>query len=108
MATYSGENGPDACQQALGVRENVVVESRTCKVPDVIATYDPNHGWPRDPAWAGTDAERLARAMLDNIKPLCRFPTCRFSDVSKETTYESLETSSRRCHGDMTDIAEQR
>ena len=69
MATYSGENGPDACQQALGVRENVVVETRTCKVPDVVATYDPALGWPRDPAWAGTDAKRIATAMLDNVKP---------------------------------------
>jgi len=65
----SGENGPDACQQALGARQNVVVETRTCKVPDVNATYDPVRGWPRDPAWAGTDAERVATAMLNNIKP---------------------------------------
>ena len=28
--------------------------------------------------------------------------------VSKETTYEGLETSSRSWHGDMTDTADQR
>ena len=33
MATHGGENGPDACQQALGAHENVIVETRTCQVP---------------------------------------------------------------------------
>jgi phosphate transport system protein len=31
-----------------------------------------------------------------------------FGAVSKQTTYESLETSCRRWHGDMTDIVDQR
>jgi serine/threonine protein kinase len=34
MATNSGMNGPDACQQALGAYENVIVETRTCQVPE--------------------------------------------------------------------------
>jgi hypothetical protein len=32
----------------------------------------------------------------------------RGTQVLNETTYETLRTSSRRWHGDMTDIAEQR
>ena len=51
------------------MRENVVVETRTCQVPDVITTYDPGRGWPKDPGWAVPDAERVAEAMLENIKP---------------------------------------
>jgi serine/threonine-protein kinase len=46
MASNGGENGPDACQQALGVRENVVVETRTCEVPNVSGP--PGYG---DPHW---------------------------------------------------------
>lgn len=50
-------NGADACQQALGVRENVVVEVRTCEAPNLTATPDaPNL------AWVVPDAERVARA----------------------------------------------
>jgi hypothetical protein len=67
MATNGGENGPDACQQALGVHENVVVEARSCGVPDIVTTYDPNAGWPKDPSWASPYAERIAKAMLENI-----------------------------------------
>lgn len=69
MATNGGENGPDACQQALGARENVIVETRTCQVPNIVTNYDPVQGWPRDPAWAIPDAERVAKAMLGNVKP---------------------------------------
>jgi hypothetical protein len=69
MATNGGENGPDACQQALGARENVVVEARTCETPNITTTYDPTAGWPKDPGWAVPDAERIATAMLDNIQP---------------------------------------
>jgi hypothetical protein len=68
MAAYSGENGPDACQQALGARENVIVETRSCQVPAVEATPDPVRGWPRNPGWAVPDAERMADAMLANVK----------------------------------------
>jgi hypothetical protein len=38
MASNGGENGADACQQALGVHQNVVVEVRTCSTPDATAT----------------------------------------------------------------------
>ncbi|WP_242453799.1 sensor domain-containing protein [Mycolicibacterium sp. P9-64] len=68
MATNGGENGPDACQQALGVRQNVVVEARTCETPKVTTAFDPAVGWPKDPEWAVPDAERIATAMLDNVK----------------------------------------
>ena len=64
-----GENGPDACQQALGAHENVIVETRTCQVPNIVTNYDPVQGWPKDPAWAVPDAERVAKAMLANVKP---------------------------------------
>jgi PknH-like extracellular domain len=69
MATNGGENGPDACQQALGVRENVVVETRSCEIPVVTDTYDPTKGLTSDPGWATPDAQRVAEAMLENIKP---------------------------------------
>jgi len=64
-----GENGPDACQQALGAHENVIVETRTCQVPNIVTNYDPVQGWPKDPVWAVPDAERVAKAMLANVKP---------------------------------------
>ncbi len=57
-------NGADACQQALGARENVVVEVRTCEAPSLPSP--PNSP---DLAWAVPDAERVARAMLENVKP---------------------------------------
>lgn len=57
-------NGADACQQALAVRQNVVVEVRTCQAPNL--TSPPNSP---NPAWAVADAERVAEAMLANIKP---------------------------------------
>ena len=69
MATNSGENGPDACQQALGAHENVIVETRTCQVPGIVTNFDPAQGWPRDPAWAIPDAARIAKAMLANVVP---------------------------------------
>jgi serine/threonine-protein kinase len=55
-------NGADACQQALGTRENVVVEVRTCEAPNLTAPPD----FP-DVAWAVPDAERVAKAMLANV-----------------------------------------
>lgn len=67
MATNGGLNGPDACQQALGVHLNMVVEVRTCQVPDIVYSYDPVHGFPKDPDWAPPDAERLAAAMLRRV-----------------------------------------
>jgi hypothetical protein len=67
MATNGGENGPDACQQALGVRENVIVEARSCAVSNTVSTHDPSAGWPRHPGWASPYAERIAKAMLENV-----------------------------------------
>lgn len=69
MATSSGLNGPDACQQAMGVRRNVVVEVRTCEVPDDQVSYDPTNGSKRDPGWAVPDAERVVNATLENVQP---------------------------------------
>jgi serine/threonine protein kinase len=69
MATNGGMNGPDACQQALGAHENVIVEARTCQVPNIVSNYDPVQGWPRNPGWAVPDAERIAKAMFQNVKP---------------------------------------
>jgi len=57
-------NGADACQQALGARQNVVVEVRTCETPSLTAPPDSP-----DLAWAVPDAQRVAQAMLDNITP---------------------------------------
>lgn len=58
-------NGADACQQVLAVRENVVVEVRTCQAP-TSALYAPPDS--PDVAWAVPDAERVARAMLENVR----------------------------------------
>jgi serine/threonine-protein kinase len=69
MATNGGENGPDACQQALGAHDNVIVETRSCQVPNVTTSFAPSRGWARDPGWAVPDAKRVAEAMLDNVKP---------------------------------------
>jgi hypothetical protein len=67
MASNDGLYGPDACQQALGLRDNVVVETRTCEAPHVTA--GPDQGFPKDPAWAVPAAERVATAMLENVTP---------------------------------------
>jgi serine/threonine-protein kinase len=65
MASWGGLNGLHACQQALGVRANVVVEARTCEVPSV-----PNFNWqePVNPAWASPTAAPLVSAMLNKVK----------------------------------------
>ena len=65
MASPPGENSADACQQALGVKLNVVVEARACEVPDVPT--NPGNGG--DPDWAKPDAEHVVKAMLDNVIP---------------------------------------
>ncbi len=54
-----------ACQQALGVRENVVVEARTCQVPPNTTSISDLE--PADPAWAVPDAQRLVEAMLEKV-----------------------------------------
>ena len=65
MASPAGENPVDACQQALGAQENVVVETRSCAVPNNTKVGPPYS----DPNWAANDAERVAKAMLQNVKP---------------------------------------
>lgn len=60
-------NLSDQCHFRMGIRENVVVEARVCKIPDVLTTYDPINGWPKDPAWAPSDAEQVASGMLQNV-----------------------------------------
>lgn len=67
MGSPPGENGADACQQALGVRENIVVETRTCQGPGPNANANP--GYPGNPAWAVPDAARVAKATLAAAKP---------------------------------------
>jgi hypothetical protein len=64
MASWGGLNGLHACQQALGVRGNVVVEARTCEEPLV-----PNFNWqePVNPTWATPSAQPLAKAMLSKV-----------------------------------------
>jgi hypothetical protein len=64
MASPVGELPAQACQQALGMHENVVVETRTCAVPNVNAVPGISN-----PDWATDDAERVAKAMLQNVKP---------------------------------------
>jgi hypothetical protein len=64
MASPGGIGSPDACQQALGAQHNVVVETRTCAVPNTNAA--PPYS---DPNWATDDAERVAKAMLENVAP---------------------------------------
>ena len=65
MADNGGLNGAHACQQALGVHADIVVEVRTCDIPPGIS----NPMIPADPQWATDDAERLAEAMLARAKP---------------------------------------
>jgi serine/threonine protein kinase len=67
MAKNDGLNGPGACQQALGVRLNMVVEVRTCEVPVGAIAYGPSQGFPKDPKWATPYAERLVGEMLQTV-----------------------------------------
>lgn len=71
MASNGAMTGARACQQVLGIRENVVIGTRTCRdVEQSTATqYDPvQNTWPVDPGWAMNDAKRLGKAMLDKVK----------------------------------------
>lgn len=63
MASNDGLNGPDACQQAMGIHNNVIVEARTCQAPDLTISpmVQP------DPSWAVPDAQHLVAAMLNKI-----------------------------------------
>lgn len=60
--------GASACQQALGVRDNVVVDTRSCNyIEEMAATAFTGDGWPTNPDWAKDDAQRLAQSMLDKV-----------------------------------------
>lgn len=60
--------GATACQQVLGVRENVVVGARSChSQEDSTGTAFTGNNWPANPAWADDDAQRLAQLMLDKV-----------------------------------------
>lgn len=65
MASWGGLNGLHACQQAIGVRANAVVEARTCEEPSV-----PNFNWqePVNPAFASRSATPLVSAMLNSVQ----------------------------------------
>lgn len=66
MASNGGLEGPDACQIALGVRDSVVVQARTCQVPLNAATIGLGID-KADPSWAVTDAQRIVAATLDKV-----------------------------------------
>ena len=63
MAAPQVESGGRACQTAIGLRANVVVEAWTCLWADFpIGTTT------GDPGVAGHHAEQLVTAMLDKVK----------------------------------------
>lgn len=70
MSSNGAMTGASACQQVLGIRDNVVITTRSCNAVDSSArtNYDPVSGWPSDPRWADNYASRLADAMIDKIK----------------------------------------
>ena len=60
--------GAQACRQVLGIRENVVVVTRSCNnIEETSEMALGGGGWPTDPDWATNDAERLAQVMLDKV-----------------------------------------
>ena len=66
MAGYDNEAGShQACQQALGVRANVVVKTKACR--EMIQTTTTNPIFTNTSA-AGDYAERMANAMLEKVK----------------------------------------
>ncbi|WP_208600881.1 sensor domain-containing protein, partial [Mycobacterium malmoense] len=62
MAGINNESGDNACQQALGIRANVIVGARTCLVPTI-----PTTATVADPNLAGQYAQRLASEILSSI-----------------------------------------
>jgi hypothetical protein len=63
MAAANIESGGRACQTAIGIRANVVVEAWTCLWADFpIGTTT------ADPSVAGHHAQQLVAAMLDKVK----------------------------------------
>lgn len=63
MAAANIESGGRACQTAIGVRANAVVEAWTCLWADF-----PIGATRGDPSVAGHHAEQLVAAMLDKVK----------------------------------------
>lgn len=60
--------GASACQHVLGVRDNVVIGTRSCNFQEEsAATAFTGDDWPTDPDWADDDAQRLAQSMLDKV-----------------------------------------
>lgn len=62
----------DACQQAMGIGNNVIVEARTCRTPSdqqiAAAPRQPGTPFPvPNPSWAIPDAHRLVAAMIAKI-----------------------------------------
>jgi serine/threonine protein kinase len=69
MASNGAMDGAAACQQALGIRANVIVTTRACNEVTQSPGFDEVHDtWPTNPEWANNDAARLADAMLAKIK----------------------------------------
>jgi len=69
MASNGAMDGAAACQQALGIRANVIVTARACNEVTQSPGFDEVHDtWPTNPEWANNDAARLADAMLAKIK----------------------------------------
>jgi serine/threonine-protein kinase len=72
ISAYDFRIGSQLCQLALGVRQNIIVGTRSCsdiRLPNARGFYDPvPDTWPNDPKWANNDAERLATAMLGKVK----------------------------------------
>ena len=66
---FGAMDGAAACQQALGIRANVIVTTRACnEVPQSPGFDEVHETWPTNPEWANNDAARLADAMLAKIK----------------------------------------
>jgi serine/threonine protein kinase len=63
MAGINNESGDNACQQALGVRANVIVGARSCLAPEIPLTTTV-----ADPNLAGQSAEHLAHDLLDRVQ----------------------------------------
>lgn len=74
MASNGGINPADACQQAMGIQSNTIVEARTCQWPELPdpgpapgdSQFPPKQE--PNPAWAAPDAQRLVEAMLGKIR----------------------------------------
>lgn len=65
MASNNPVVGAHACQQALGFRNKVVVEVRTCRVPSNATSISGLE--PPDPAWTVPHAQQLVQAMLEKV-----------------------------------------